>query len=291
MILLISGLIITWGFVQGAYLYALLTGGGLAVYEKLLIPALIAGVVLAIALCILYSRLYSRLHGQSTAVRQAEKFLFREGVPYLFILAVAGAVTLAHFAGSYVVDLSDAVYEMAVNTAQSGVLAGQHPFTGEFTGSIPMRLKILGLYALYAAIMDKTGLSAYTLMGQIVPALVWLTHMGIMVSLGRTLLRGRERYLWLFVSLAAVIDLATAHIEGMIGYRLFYEGFSGETIRAAVLLPFCVLCCCRRRWLPALLCAAAEATLVWTTYGLGYCILVVAVFFAVTVWLNRRERT
>ncbi len=291
MILLISGLMIIWGFAEGSYLYALAAGGGLAVYEKLLIPAMVVGAVLAFVLCFLYSRLHNRLRKERTAAGQTEKFLFRGGAYCLLVLAVAAAAVFVHFTGSYVVDLSDAVYEMAVNTAQTGVLAGQHPFTGEFTGSIPMRLKILGLYALYAAIMDKTGLSAYTLMGQIVPALVWLTHMGIMISLGRTLLRGRERYLWLFVSLTAVIDLATAHVEGMIGYRLFYEGFSGETIRAAVLLPFCVLCCCRRRWLPALLCVAAEATLVWTTYGLGYCILIIAVFLAVTVWLDRRKRT
>ncbi len=287
MVILISGLIIVWGFVEGAYLLVLLTGGTLALFERALMPALAAGAAAAFLLCLLYSRL--RRPGER--LKPMEKPSLREEGVYLVILAAAGAVILAHFAGSYVVDLSDAVYEMAVNTAGSGLLTQQHPFTGETAGSIPMRLKILGLYALYAAVMDITGLSAYTLMGQIVPALVWLTHIGIMVSLGRTLLRGRERYLWLFVSLTAAADLATSHIEGMIGYRLFYAGFSGETIRAAVLLPYCVLCCCRRQWLPALLCVAAEATLVWTTYGVGYCALVIAIFFAGNLWLNWRART
>ncbi len=287
MIIFIAGLIIIWGFTEAAYLYVLLTGGNLAAYESLLLPAVAVGAAAALVLCLLYSCL-CRKNAQTQQLRTR---MGREEIAYLLILAVAAAVTLTHFAGSYVVDLSDAVYEMAINTAQSGQLAAQHPFAGELAGNIPMRLKILGLYALYAAAMDMTGLPAYTLMGQIVPTLVWFLHMGVMVALGRTLLNGRERYLWLFVSLAAVIDLATAHIDGMIGYRLFYAGFSGETMRAALLLPYCILCCCRRRWLPALLCVLAEAALVWTTYGAGYCALVIAVFFAVNFWQNRRERT
>ncbi|MCD8379197.1 MAG: DUF6077 domain-containing protein [Lachnospiraceae bacterium] len=287
MILLISWLMILWGFAEGAYLYVLLTDGSLAVYERLLAPALIAGAAAAFLLCLLYRRLRPKMEQAPCA----GKLSLREGGAYFIIFAAAGIVTLSHFAGSYVVDLSDAVYEMAVNAASGGLLAGQHPFTGETAGTIPSRIRILGLYALYAAIMDRTGLSAYELMGQIVPVLVWLLHMGVMYSLGRTLLAGRERYLWLFLSLAAVIDLATSQIEGMIGYRLFYAGFSGETIRAAVLLPYCVLCCCQKRWLPALLCAAAEAMLVWTTYGIGYCILVIVIFFAVTVWQKRRAQT
>ncbi|MCD7750677.1 MAG: DUF6077 domain-containing protein [Lachnospiraceae bacterium] len=287
MILLISGLMIIWGFAEGAYLYVLMTGGTLAAYEGLLAPALIAGAAAAFLLC----RWYRRLCGRGRNPLPAGKLSLREGGAYFIILAAAGIVTLSHFTGYYVVDLSDAVYEMAINTVSGGVLAGQHPFTGEAAGSIPLRIRILGLYALYAAVMDKAGLSAYMLMGQIVPAIIWFLHMGIMASLGRTLLRGRERYLWLFVSLAAVMVLATAHIEGMIGYRLFYEGFSGETIRAAILLPFCVLCCCQKRWLPALLCVAAEASLVWTTYGIGYCALVMVVFLAVTLWQKRREKS
>lgn len=286
MIDLTAGLMILWGCTEAAYLYVLFTGGTLGAYEKLLAPALAAGVLLAFALCVWYRGWRRR---RNPAEEEKGPSL-RDGGVYLVVLAAAGAWTLTHFAGNYVVDLTDAVYEMAVNTAGSGLLMEQHPYTGQMMGSIPTRLQILGLSTFYAAVMDMTGLSAYTLMGQIVPVLVWLWSLGIYFSLGRTLLRGREKYAWLFVGLAAFWYVATAHTQGAVGYRLFYAGFSGETIRACVLLPFCVLACCRKRWPEALLTAVCEATLVWTTYGIGYCALVIGVFFLASLWQKRRAQ-
>ncbi|MCD8326695.1 MAG: DUF6077 domain-containing protein [Lachnospiraceae bacterium] len=287
MIDLTVGLIVLWGCAEAAYLCVLFTGGTLGLYERLLIPALVAGALLAVLLCA-FCRRWRKRRGEAA---QISRLSLRSGGIYLVVLAAAGAVTLAHFMGNYVVDLTDAVYEMALNTADSGLLMARHPFTGQAAGSIPRRLQILGLSTLYAAVMDMTGISAYTLMGQIVPVLVWLWSLGIYFSLGRVLLRGREKYVWLFVGLIAFWYVLTAHSEGMAGYRLFYAGFSGETIRACILLPFCLLVCCRRQWLWALLAIVCEATLVWTTYGIGYCALVTAVFLLVTLWTDRRART
>ncbi|MCD7739156.1 MAG: DUF6077 domain-containing protein [Lachnospiraceae bacterium] len=286
MIDLTAGLMILWGCMEAAYLYVLFTGGALSTYEKLLVPALVAGVLLAFVLCTLYRRWYRR----QEPAEEEKRLSLKDGGVYLVVLAAAGALTLAHFAGNYVVDLTDAVYEMAVNTADSGLLMEQHPYTGQAAGTIPTRLQILGLSTCYAAVMDMTGLSAYRLMGQIVPVLVWLWSLGVYFSLGKTLLRSREKYVWLFVGLVAFMYVMTAHMEGAAGYRLFYGGFSGETIRVCVLLPFCVLACCRKRWLWALLAAVCEAALVWTTYGIGYCALVIGVFFLVSLWQKRRMR-
>ncbi|MCD7807006.1 MAG: DUF6077 domain-containing protein [Lachnospiraceae bacterium] len=287
MIDLTAGLIILWGCVEAAYLCVLFAGGTLGLFEKLLAPALAVGVILACVLCSLYRR-WQQKRMPVTEVQC--RILVKNGGISLVVLAVAGMATLSHFMGNYVVDLTDAVYEMAINTADSGLLMVQHPFTGQVAGSIPRRLQILGLSTLYAAVMDMTGVSAYTLMGQIIPVLIWLWSLGIFFSLGKVLLRGREKYVWLFVGLIAFWYVLTSQSEGMTGYRLFYAGFSGETIRACVLLPFCILACCRKQWLPALLAVVGEATLVWTTYGVGYCALVTAVFFLVTLWQNRRAR-
>jgi membrane-bound ClpP family serine protease len=63
-------------------------------------------------------------------------------------------------------------------------------------------------------------------------------------------------------------------MPGVDGFDVFYGGFRGVTIRAAVLLPYLLSCLMDRKYTGVILCILAEACIVWTLYGAGVCLLV-----------------
>lgn len=73
-------------------------------------------------------------------------------------------------------------------------------------------------------------------------------------------------------------------MPGVDGFDIFYGGFRGVTIRAAVLLPYLFSCLFERKYLGAVLCILAEACMVWTLYGAGVCLLVTVAWVALR-WL------
>ena len=95
---------------------------------------------------------------------------------------------------------------------------------------------------------------------------------------------------WAFMSLVAGMLLFTRGSEGLDGFRLFYAGFSGETIRSVVLIPYTIYVCWQRKWLAAVLAMVIEACLVWTTYGVGYAALITVCMFLLRLCLDRRNR-
>ena len=61
----------------------------------------------------------------------------------------------------------------------------------------------------------------------------------------------------------------------MDGFNVLFAGWRGVSIRNAVLIPYTVSLCIRKKYLHALLCVLAEACIVWTHYGLGACLVVI----------------
>jgi len=64
---------------------------------------------------------------------------------------------------------------------------------------------------------------------------------------------------------------------------LLHQGFTGNAMCAAVVIPFAIYLCMKGKWLAAFLCVVAELFLIWTTYGLGYCVLVIVLFAGVAI--------
>ena len=65
-------------------------------------------------------------------------------------------------------------------------------------------------------------------------------------------------------------------LPAMDGFGLLFSGWRGVTIRNLVLVPYAVSLSLRKMYLHALLCALAEACVLWTFYGLGVCVVVIA---------------
>lgn len=68
------------------------------------------------------------------------------------------------------------------------------------------------------------------------------------------------------------------YAASMDGYALFFAGYTGAGIRAGIILPYALLCCLQGKWKSVILCILAEVCVVWTLYGLGYTVVIVAVF-------------
>ena len=70
------------------------------------------------------------------------------------------------------------------------------------------------------------------------------------------------------------------------GFDVFYGGFRGVTIRAAVLLPYLLSCLMDRKYTGVILCILAEACMVWTLYGTGVCLLVAVAWLVLGILVS-----
>ena len=88
----------------------------------------------------------------------------------------------------------------------------------------------------------------------------------------------------IFLIIVGILFCAGTYMPGVDGFDIFYGGFRGVTIRAAVLLPYLLVCLLERKYLGAVLCILTEACMVWTLYGAGVCLLVTVAWMALR-WL------
>lgn len=175
--------------------------------------------------------------------------------------------------------LGNTVYrsrDMTLETAGSFLAADGiykvNPMTGfPYQTGIPMRLKILCLPTLYGSLCRITGLKVEFVVRILVPAVTILSCYGAYGALARCLFPEDGKKRACFLITVSILIWTGTYLYGMDGFGLLYCGWRGVTIRNAVLLPWLVSLCLRRKWFSALLCVLAEACMVWTLYGLGVC--------------------
>ena len=211
--------------------------------------------------------------------------------PVVWIFAVLAGITIYRLFQGYVPSLEDAVYEIVIGNLESKKIMTEHPFMGgEMESAIPMRFQILGLSSLYSALITFSQQSQYMIMCKIVPLCVWCFSLLVYWMFAKDLFGENIHKKWMFVTCIATIYLLTGESTGFLGNRLFYAGFSGETIRGLVLMPYTLYVCLHKKWILAVVAILAEACLVWTTYGIGYCAWIALCMFVVHLLLDRREK-
>ncbi len=277
---LVTGLWVIIGCGEMAHLITLMTDRSLETYVRLGTVFVIAGAFVYIG--ILYW------------MKQKGVLVFKRktggGNPlYKVFFAFLTGLILVHFWRGYVPDLQDAVYEIAIGNVESGSIMSVHPFLGrEGDASMPLRMQILGLSSLYSGLITISQQSSYIIVCKIIPTVVWICVIWVYKVFAEKLFPENKDRQWLFLSLIAFIFLITSGSEGLSGYRLFYAGFSGETIRGVVLLPYTLYVSWQKKWLLAVLAILTEACLVWTTFGIGYCSVVVLCMLLVHLWSDWR---
>lgn len=169
--------------------------------------------------------------------------------------------------------------DMTVETVQSFLrnngLYQVNPMTGRaYEGGIPSRLKILCLPTMYASLCSFFHISPQLMIWHVIPVITLTGCYAAYTCLGRCLFPGdRYRQLWFLVIVTFVIG-AGSYGFGVDGFNVLFAGWRGVSIRNAVLIPYTVSLCIRKKYLHALLCVLAEACIVWTLYGLGACLVV-----------------
>lgn len=279
---LITGIWVLLGCAEAAHLITIITNKSLQTYTTLCSVLVLAGLFAYIGIFIFWYR------SRKKNVTYTKKVTFS---PVMLVFALLAGVTIYRLFSGYVPDLQDAVYEIVIGNLESGSIMTVHPFLGiDVEAGVPMRFRILGLSSLYSALITFSQQSQYMIMCKMVPLVVWGLSMLIYWAFAEEFFHGNRHKKWLFVSLVAFLYLATSGSEGMPGYRLFFAGFSGETIRAVLLIPYTLYVCWHKKWLLALIAVLAEACLVWTTYGLGYCFMIAVCMFGVHLLMDRRAK-
>jgi hypothetical protein len=150
----------------------------------------------------------------------------------------------------------------------------QNPLTGQaYAAGVPTRIQILLLPAFYSAICDTFGITVPFLLMRVVPIATLLIAYMAYASLGKALFGSDRTRRRIFLVVVALIFTFGAYAEGLDGFGLRYSGFAGVTIRNAILLPTTISALLRRDWILVIACIAAEAIIVWTLFGMGYCLL------------------
>lgn len=185
----------------------------------------------------------------------------------------------------------DATLETVNSFLVSDGIYQVNPMTGQaYTLGIPFRLEILSLPSLYGGLCRLSGLSANQVVLEVVPIVVLAAAYLTYERLGEALF-GREKWKkGVFLLLVSVIFWLGDYVTVTDSFCLMHCGWQGTTIRTAILLPYTISLCIRERWKPVLLCILAEACIVWTLYGLGFCVLTVCLLLAVRYVLQRMLR-
>lgn len=166
-----------------------------------------------------------------------------------------------------------------------------NPLTGgTYEGGMPSRLKILCLPTMYASLSSIFHISPELLVWRVVPVAMLFFCYGAYSSLGRSLFPGERTKQLVFLIVVSLLIWAGSYAYGVDGFNVLFSGWRGVTFRNAVLIPYAVSLCLRKKYFRALLCVLAEVCIVWTLYGLGACVIVILGLALIEFFRGRRTK-
>lgn len=299
---LLTGGILLIGLAEAAHLGAMVRGRSVSASVKLF-PLLLMGMFLLSVSVLILSFLKDRRQKDSLSDKDRRPDTTGEGAtyngacrpgffrvsaffekPWLFELlalipwAILVGWQLYRILGGYRVYLDR---DMTLETVQAFLgtdrLYEWNPMTGlPYQEGIPSRLKILCLPTFYATLCRLLGTAPELLIWHVVPVWVLLAAYLAYWSLARVFFPDSGLWRGVFLGLTALLFCVGDSMYGLEGFGLLHGGFQGVTIRGAVLIPYLFGLCLRRKWRLAVPVILAEACIVWTTYGLGMGVLVMA---------------
>ena len=186
---------------------------------------------------------------------------------------------------------NDITGEIVQSILSTDALYSVNPMTGTaFTDGMPLRLKILVMPTLIASICNLTGASVSLIAYSVIPTVILLLSYLVYACFGAYLFPGEGKKQAMFLLFVALIYQFGCYSPAMDSFLLFFRGYQGAAFRAGVILPYAVLCCLKKKWKKVILCALAEVCVVWTLYGLGNVVIMVAVIMGVRGLIYLRDR-
>lgn len=223
-----------------------------------------------------------RLRGNTATLTAGQQIIFIVfGISVLLQVIYLVAGTQTYRAGDMTVE--------TVNTflAADGIYT-VNPLTGlAYELGIPLRLKILSLPTFYGILCSLFDLPAGILVYHMAPVTVLLGGYLVYGKLARLLFADSPEKRGVFLLLVSLLFWLGTYRYGMDGFGALFCGYRGVSIRGAVLLPYTVLACLKKDYRAIVLCVLAEACIVWTFYGLGYCLLTAALMTAARLGMDK----
>ena len=288
---LITGLWIALSCAQLAHIITLFTDGSLQTYTQLGCVLVLVGIFAYIGfLCLAKRKQWITFSENSGMNFATAKSYVKDNLFSIVVFAILAFISIAHLCVNYVPELTDGTYDIVLGNLQSGNIHEVHPFIGDITESaMPLRRQVIGLASFYSALITVFDASVYTVLCKIVPICLWSLSMLLYWEFGTHLFE-KEKDRWLFVTVVALFYLVSNGGVGLVGAQLFRSGFTGEAIRSALLMPYVLYVSWQKKWLLAMIALIAEVSIVWTTFGIGYCFLIVVCMFLVHLFLKWRAK-
>lgn len=279
----LTGVVLLIGLAEAAHLGAMACGRSVSVAVKLFV-ALTAGMVLACTAVLAVCRIRGGTGGgKALGDREiGEKSAAGKKILALACLGILAAILVYKvLSGVFVYMEEDLTLETVTTFLETDRIYEVNPLTGSlYREGIPSRLKILCLPTLYAVLCRMSSAPAQLVVWKLVPLLVLLGMCLAYSSLAKSLFPKNRLHRELFLAFVFLLFLVGDSMYGMEGFGLFYAGSQGVSIRSAVLLPYQLSLCIRKKWRLAPGPVLAEACIVWTLYGLGAGVAVLGIFGA-----------
>lgn len=294
----LTGGMIIIGLAEAAHLGACLFGRSFSDCVKLFVVGVAVCLIFAVVLLFMQKKLRRNnvLQQRKAEQERAKKVLLTGNMDksrwiYLCfgVLVVVQLVTI-YTMGNVYVD-GDMTLETVNSFLASDAVYQVNPMTGNaYALGIPMRLKILCLPTFYAILSELFGLGTEPVVWSMVPAFVLLGSYLAYSTVAKALFPGNAVKRGVFLTAVALLYTCGDYMYGVDGFGVMHSGFRGVTIRAAILIPYTFGLMLRKKYKLVVMCVLAEACMVWTFYGMGACVAVVAGMLVVEVALQLFEK-
>ena len=276
-------LIVVSGFTQ---LAAILLNYSFAWYcSTLLVASLamsVAGIVISVALNrFSIKQLKKNFRDHTKAISRGGNVLGLMIIAFIFI----GVLTRILLSSSILE--GDFTLETINTCLSTDTIYKYNSLTGEYIeNGMPIRQQILTLPVLLGFFIKTFGLNATTFVLKVFPCFVAFLYFLTLHRIGTHIYPDNTEKRLTFTGIFAFMILVGDISLKAPSFLLIYQGFTGYAFLSCVCLPYLFSACLRRKWGIAAVCIACEAFTIWTTYGVGFGVLVVA-FFVIALLLRK----
>lgn len=199
------------------------------------------------------------------------------------IFSVLTAIVLAFCVIRILVGTTDVTGDFTLETIRTTLSTDSIYQYNSLTGlaleeGMPIRQQILTMPFFLAFLSNVFRIEASVLLYKIFPCYILFLTVLIYAQWGGVLFSNQRERRSVFLFVVSVLLLVGDYAQAAPAALLLHQGFTGNAICVGMVIPFVIYACMSKKWLLAGLCVAAELFLVWTTYGLGFSVLVIFIF-------------
>lgn len=194
------------------------------------------GILAVLALIFSLADLKKKGKVQKEKTRSA--WLKKEKVYFLLAVLVLILVAL-RMAGTNTVLRDDIMLETVKVTLDTETMFQYHPLTGTMmeAGMISSK-KLISLPVFYSCFLSLTGISPMVFLHDVMGMMVYVVSVCATTLLYKRVGNVSRKKLYLFFVLYGLLVLSGDYHKATLAYRILYQGYLGETICYAVILPY-----------------------------------------------------